>query len=406
MKRKKNSGDEKDMAGNKKLKIVAMLPAEMICMALAALGIWAVNFMGMIKQQTSDMVSQIVLTVLGIAALGFCIRKGVVDSSLSYDNSEHPGRFWMCFEIGLAVAFVCVFLPEAAWPFLPVYVFLGLFGSMGVGILGATVLLGIAVSQTGAGTSVFMMYLISGVFGMALFNQLKNGFKAGFSIALSLAGLLVCETAGTVLVANARPGWESFVLPAANLLVSWIMLLGILKSFSEKVLYKHRENYLDLNDTENVILADLKQSDRRAYMKSIHTAYFCERIAMKLGLNIEALKCAGYYHGMGERLSELMEMYAFPPQVVEILEEYQDRKHPVRHKETAVLMASENIINAVLLLLENSGGRNVDYDKVIDAIFAKYSDAGTFDECDISIKEFHDMHRIFKEAKLYYDFLR
>ena len=394
------------MAENKKLKIAAMFPVEMVFIALAALGIWVLNITGIVRQQTSDMVSQIVLAVLGIAALGFCLRKGMLDMSLSYDNNEHPVRFWMCFGIGLAVAFVCVFLPEAAWPFLPIYVYLGLFGSPGLGVLGATVLLGITASQTGAGTAVFLMYLISGTFGIALFSRLKNGFKAGIPFALSMAGLLVCETAGTVAVANARPGWESFVLPVANLLVSGTMLLGVLKLFSERVLYKYRENYLDLNDPENEIMAALKQNDRGAYMKSVHTAYFCERIAMRLGMNAEALKCAAYYHGMGDKLVELMEAHYFPPQVAQILEEYQDRKHPVLHKETAVLMASENVINAILLLLEGSAGRDVDYDKVIDAIFAKYEEARTFYECNITVKEYHAIHRIFKEEKLYYDFLR
>lgn len=394
------------MAENKFKRIIVMFLPEIGCMTLVALAIWGMNYLGILKQETSNMLSNIVLYVLGIAVLGFALRKEVMDGTLGYDNNEHPGRLWLCFGMGILVSFICIFLPEAAWPFLPVYVLLELFGSLGIGVLGASMLLAVSVSQSGAGMAVFMMYFISGLFGSILFRHLKNGFKAGIPFVLSLASLLVCETAGTVLVANARPGIESFVLPVANLLVSGIMLLGILKFFSEKVLYRFRESYLDLNDPENEILAALKQQDRQAYMKSIHTAYFCERIAMRLGFNAEALKCAGYYHGMGDKLTELMESHSFPPDVLFILEEYRDRKSSVQHKETAVLMASENIINAVMILLDKSEGKNADYDKVIDAVFSRYREAGTFTQCDISMRELHTMEKIFKEEKLYYDFLR
>ncbi len=393
------------MAGNKFKITAAVLLPEGICMLLASLCILAVNLTDMTKHLFPDILSRIVLAVLGIAALGFCLRKESLDESVSDDSVKHGRRFWICFALGLCVACVCIFLPEAAWPFLPVYIMLELFGSARLGVVGATLLLGITVSQTGADNAVFMMYLVSGLIGVTLFGKLKSGFQAGLPLLLSLLGLLVCETAGTVLVANARPSVESFVLPAANLFVCGIMILALLKYFSDKILYRYRENYLDLNDPENEILGALREQDRRAYMKSIHTAYFCERIAARLGLDTDALKCAGYYHGMGERLALLRETYSFPPKAAAILEEYGDKKSPVRHKETAVLMASENIISAIMLLLERSPGREGDYDRVIDAVFARYQETEIFRECDITVRQLTTMRDIFKEEKLYYDFL-
>ncbi len=379
---------------------------EIICGLLALLGIVSPFYMGVLQQGADRVLCHMVLIVLGIAVLGFCLRRAMLRGDLDYDNSRYPGRFWLCFLMGLAVALACVFLPVAAWPFLPVYVLLTLFGSMNLGVLGASLLLAVPVCLTGAGTEVFLMYFISGLFGAGLFQHLKNGFRAGIPFLLSLGSLLVCETAGTVLVMNARPEIEFFVLPAANLVVSGVLLLGILRLFSDKVIYRYRGKYLDLNDPENEILAALKQNDRQTYMKSVHTAYFCERIAVKLGLNPEPIKCAGYYHGMGEELPELMKSHSFPPEVVTILKEYQEQKKTVQRKATAVLLAAENVISAVLLLLEKTGEGRVDYDKTIDEIFQRYQENGTFRQCDITVKELYTMHKIFKEEKLYYDFLR
>ncbi|MDE7113871.1 MAG: HD domain-containing protein [Acetatifactor sp.] len=414
MKRKKSPEDGREIPENKGgkssgktiRKTIGIWALELVCGLLALLGIVSPFYIGVLKQGADRVLCYMVLIVLGIAVMGFCLRRAMLRGDLDYDNSRHPGRFLLCFLMGLVVALVCVFLPVAAWPFLPVYVLLALFGSLNLGVLGATVLLAIPVCLTGAGMEVFLMYFISGLFGAALFQHLKNGFRAGIPFLFSLGSLLVCETAGTVLVMNARPEFEHFVLPAANLVVSGVLLVGILRLFSDMVIYRYRGKYLDLNDPENEILAAVKQKDRQAYMKSVHTAYFCERIAVKLGLNSEPIKCAGYYHDMGEELPELMKAHSFPPEVVTILEEYQDQRKPMQHKGTAVLLAAENVISAVLRLLEETQEGKADYDRVIDEIFESYRDKNTFRQCDITVKELYTMHKIFKEEKLYYDFLR
>ena len=393
------------MAGSKNKKTSAMLLAEIGCMLLAAAGICGLVYSGLVKQGTDYMLAHIVFVVLGIGTVGFGIRRGMLTGDLDYDNGDYPGRFWLCFLSGLVVSFVCFFLPSAAWPFLPIYIALSLYSNVAIGVLAATTLLAVPVWLTDVGLEVFLLYLISGFWGALLFKNIKSGFKTGLPFVLSMAGFLICETAGTVLVINARPGVESFVVPGINLIVSGILVLGILKTFFSKVVYKYRENYLDLNDPENEILGALKQSDKKAYMKSIHTAYFCERIALKLCLHSDALKCAGYYHGLGQVLEEDRSL-CFPPEVRLILAEYLSKGKPILHKETAVLIASENIVGMILSLLEQANGGKVDYDKVIDAVFKRYQEAGTFKQCDISMKEFFAMQKIFKEEKLYYDFLR
>lgn len=375
-------------------------------MLLATGGFWCLAGNGLTKPGTDYILSYLIFVVLGIAIMGFALRREVLTKDTEYDNGEHLIRFWSWFLGSLAVSFVCVFLPVAAWPFLPVYIVLGLYSSAPVGVLGATILLIIPVSLTKSGLELFLVYFISGCFGVFLFKNIRNGYKTGLPFGLALGSLLVCETAGTVLVRNARPGPESFVIPTINLIVSGILILGILKSFFSKVIYKYRENYLDLNDPENAILGELKKTDRRTYKKSIHTAYFCERIAIKLGMDSDALKCAGYYHCLGKQLENLGQPYPFPPAVRRILEEYGNGKGPVRYKETAVLMAAESILETILLSFDRTEGGNVDYDRIIDAVFKRFQDAGIFQKCNISMDEFFTMQRIFKEEKLYYDFLR
>lgn len=347
-----------------------------------------------------------VMSALGIAVLGFALRQEYCNHTLDYNNEEHLMRFWCAFAVGLLIAFICVFLPSGGWPFLAVFVMLSLFSNLNTGILAASALLMIPVLLSDATAGVFFLYFVSGVFAAGLFRKLENEFMIGLPMALSLMCLLLCETANIVLLANERLSIELLVIPVVNLILSSIMLLGILKFFSGAVVYQYREYYLELNDTENAALLSYKQSDRAEYFACVHIAYFCERIANKLGLHADALKCAAYYHKKGMEIIQEMDMHPFPPEVDAILQDFQKRKSYIVLKETAVLLCADAIINSMMYMLAKSGDKELDYDQIIDALFKRLQDGGTFNYCDITMKELRMMQKIFKEEKLYYDFLR
>lgn len=377
--------------------------AEFLILVLGVSGMW---LLGSVKKEAADrLLGNCVMTTLGLAMTGFQFRRECVNKKLEYNNGEHPFRFLICLCIGLFMAFACGFLPVGGWPFLPVFVMLSLFGSMSVGILASSVLLLLSVLLSGGSVGIYALYLFSGMFAVTLFQHLENEFKIGMPLVLSILFLLVCETANIVLVANARPDFEMFVIPVVNMIISSILLLGLLKLFSSTVVYQYREKYLDINDTENPALAKLKQEKRQDYMHCIHTAYFCERIGKQLALDVDALKCAAYYFKLGDGLERLMEEKQFPPAVRGILFEYKNRKQGVTKRETAVLLCSDTIVGSVTYMLQKGSDRQVDYDKVIDAIFKKMYEDGSFDRCNITVEELRVMQRIFKEEKLYYDFL-
>ena len=208
-----------------------------------------------------------------------------------------------------------------------------------------------------------------------------------------------------VLLANEHLSLEQFLVPAANLIVSGILLLGILKIFSGTVVFRDRVKYLELNDTENQVLVKYREEDRSEYFLCVHTAYFCERIANKLELGRDALKCAGLYHRKGWDLMQEMPDMEFPAGASEILEEYKGtRKY--KKAETAVLYCSDAVVSAILLLLQKEPEKKPDYEQVIDRIFERIREKGIFSECDLSLRDWNRMQKIFKEEKLYYDFLR
>ena len=389
---------EKD---KQRFKWIYILP-EMGCMVFTALSIYIISLFT--NNHTAESLSHIVMAVMGIAVTGFQFRSRFLVQDLDYDNKEHFYRFWLCFFCGIVVALICIFLPVSGWPFLPLFVLLSLFSNMNTGILAATALLTIPVIGSNASINVFLLYFISGVFAVTLFQNMEHDFKIGIPLFLSLLCLFVCETAVVVLPANARLHFELFVIPAANVIISCLLIVGIIKLFSALVVYKYRMKYLELNDSENQLLSSMKETNRDEYFHSIHTAYFCERIATSLSLDVEALKCAGYYYRWGEHLKELLEEQEFPPKAAEIITEYMQKNF--LHKETAVLICSDMVISTVMMIHNKSQEKQIHYEQIIDAVFKRLEEKNTFRKCDITVRELDIMHHIFKEEKLYYDFLR
>ena len=95
----------------------------------------------------------------------------------------------------------------------------------------------------------------------------------------------------------------------------------------------------------------------------------------------------------------------FPAGAAEILEEYKGTKK-YRKAETAVLYCSDAVVSAILLLLQKEPEKKPDYEQIIDRIFDRIREKGIFSDCDLSLRDWKQMQKIFKEEKLYYDFLR
>lgn len=384
-----------------------LLLPELIFGLIAAVGIGMICFF---RQTASDHTLKfIVMAVFGTAVIGFRVRRESIREDIPYLNRVHIDRFWLGMLISLVLAFACVFLPKEGWPFLAVFVMLSLYSTPTIGITASAVLLMISAMLSGASMDIYFLYLLSGMFAVCLLCPLEAEVKVVPPLILSMICLLLCETANIILMTNARPKLEMFVVPAVNIIISSVLLTGILKLFSSQVVYWFREKYLELNDTENPILVELRESNRETYMKAIHITYFCERLAARLSLDVNAIKCASYYHVLGEEILTIMEEKEFPPRAKELLTEYftyrkDTRKNPLRHKEIAVIYCSNIVIETVYPLAV--GGGNLDYDQIIDSLFQDFMDKGMFDDCDITLRELGVLQNIYKEEKLYYDFFR
>lgn len=334
---------------------------------------------------------------------------------LSEKNASpaRTSRFAISYGICLAVSLCCAFLPPAGWPFLVVFVMMSLFGGFLPGICGGISFLTFSVLLAGADISIFALYVLTGLLGACLFSRLDEKYRIALPLFVSLSFLFAAETACVVLFANETLKWELFLIPALNVIISLILLLILLKVYSGMEIFKYRIKYLEINDQEFELLVNIKEKDKNAYYRAVHAAYFSERIAQALSLDADAAKTAAYYANAGilykepeKDLEKEFVSYGFPPYARQLLRELTGKNTGIRHKEAAVVYMADAVISSILYLFEKKQDTKTDYAAVIETVFQKKWESGSLKNSELTFAEWNRMKKIFKEEKLYYDFLR
>ncbi len=353
-----------------------------------------------------------VLAGTGIVIFAFTMEE--MNGRFVYRNDGKYMRFALMYLGGLAASVFLPFLPVTGWPFLVIFVLLGVFSDGLTGLAAGSVCLLLSVSFAGGSFSVFWLYFISGAAGILVFGTLNDEFKVGIPMFLSLMVLTLCLTANVILLSGERLSAAQFMIPAINLIVSCILLLVSLKLFSSAVIHRNREKYMEINDPEFPLLVQLKDKSKDEYYHAIHTAYLSDRIARKLGLDDAAAKACAYYQRIGilrgentwENVAAVCGEYHFPANTRKILKEFVDESERIVSKETVVVLFADCIVSSIAYLFEKDPKAGLDYEQLIETVFRKKLETDELWNSEISLSQIREMKKIFVEEKLYYDFLR
>lgn len=355
-----------------------------------------------------------VIAVISVGTVIFLLLQANIKHSFADDNEMHPLRFGICFILALLLGVLVPLLPVSAWPYVTVFITLTLFSNTLIGIVSASFVLMISVllSST-ADVNTFCLYFISGVVCSILFEKLDSSFKIGYPFFLSIMIMILCEIANVILFTNETLHMELFIIPLVNVIVSSILILIILKLYGNFVIFKYREKYLNINDTEFPLLVELKEKQPDAYFHAIHVAYLSDKIVGKLQLNSQYVKTMAYYQKIGILLGEanmentlkVMEEYEFPPDIYEYLSDVIENSLCPRTKEAYAVLMAEMIISSMEFLYAKNPQKEIVYEQVILALFKKKIESTFPQKCGLTYSEAELTKNVLLEEKLYYDFL-
>ena len=204
-----------------------------------------------------------------------------------------------------------------------------------------------------------------------------------------------------------------------NIFITFILMLAVLRFYCAVAIDREKGKYLLINDQEYEMLAKYKTEDKQLYYNAIHTAYFAEKTARLLHMNVNVAKNGGYYHKIivseckkqDKTLEEICKENKFPPKAIQLLQEFNYKAQPIKMKETVAVYLADCVVSTITYLLDKNHTtdepmENVDYGKVAVAVIRRKIDLGILNDSDISLADIGGMEKLYTGEKLYYDFLR
>lgn len=400
---KKEAGSKKIIIVGKRQSKKGIVRRNILCMLLIFASVTFTAFAGSYLAENDLYYTVRNIVLCGAAALAtvFSFQAGRVSGSFFYDDGEYPNRFLVIYLCGIVCALVFTLLPVTGWMFLFFYVALARVSDSVTGICGGTSLLVLTtILCEQVSLSTFLVYLLSGVIGIALFAHQKDEFYTAIPLGLALGSQLLLILAGELLIQNKKLVPEETLIPLANTVMNGILICIFLQYYINRVAKKKDNIYLMLNDPEYTVMKLLREENADDYYCAIHTAYLVERITSDLGLDVRSAKCAAYY---GHLPSDELEEIPFPEPVIPLLTEIREGGRALRKKEAVIVAICYRVIREIQRINKQNAGKKTDYGKLIEVMFEKQFTMEALAETDITLSNLRYVKKRLLEERMYYE---
>lgn len=387
----------------KKQSAKKVLLRNILCMLLilASIAVPASAGSFLASKDLYNIVRNIVLCTSGALATIFSFQAGRLSGSFFYDDGEYPHRFLLIWLGGILCALVFTVLPATGWMFLFFFVALARVSDSVTGICGgASLLLLTTVLCEQVSLSTFLVYLFSGMIGIALFAHQKDEFFTAIPLGLSLGSQILLIFAAELLIQNKKLVFEDALVPFANIVMNGILICIFLQYYINNVAKKTDNLYLMLSDPESEMMKNVREKNADNYYCAIHTGYLTERITTELGLDVLSAKCAAYY---GHLPTEELEDVPFPDTVAVLISELKEEKSVLRKKEAVIVGICHTVVHEIQRVHQKNADKKIDYEKLIHMMFEKRFTMEALAETDITLSNLRYIKKRLSEEQMYYD---
>lgn len=356
--------------------------------------------------------SFILLVIFSVTYL-FQLLSGVDKNKFFLGRHAHASGFVIVYVLSLIYCFGASFLPIWAFVALPIAVMLVVTGTP---MLGFTAYVQLALFYTilaGALPEMLYGYLAIGIIAVTVFGRVNDDESLVGPFALSHTYTLVVLAVVDSMMHGKMTIIRLFT-DVGNVAISAVLLSAIFYFWIRPILFREREQYQELNDPENELLVELKETSTSSYYHAVHTAYFCEKLALVIGADARLAKAGGYYHQIGKMRGKenlkntlvIAQEYDFPAKLKQILTEYGSKSSVIRSKEAALVLICDTMVATVTYLFDQDKNAQLDYAQIAELVIGRHLESKILDHSQLTLDEIRLIKKYFAEDTVYYDFLR
>lgn len=176
------------------------------------------------------------------------------------------------------------------------------------------------------------------------------------------------------------------------------------KDISDAHVIGTRTSYEVLCDPENALLVKLKAHSEDLYQHALRIGDLSCRAAKEIGADMMLAQAGGYYHEIGKINGKnyieegllIAEDYAFPKELKAIIKEHNIKYDKPSCVEAAIVMLSDSVESTVDYIKKNDEHKFTT-EKIIDNIFQMRMDKGTFNNANLSLKDYKILKDFFQK---------
>lgn len=366
--------------------------------------------------QVEKILGNVILSIIGIGLVVFLMLQSDMKRDYLFDNAEHKGRFCITYVLCLFLLTLTAQFNQytVLFPYMTVAALFLLFSNFHIGLMTYVHFMMVSAMICRLEIKQFVMYLALGVIGICLLRISDKCFKPWWQAIVVTGQYILLYSVIFFLPDYHHIDTTQMFWYGAGAVVNLLLMLISFRIIDAKIVHKYQARYLSLNNPEHELMIKLKEFAKNDYYNAIHTAYLSERLAKQLNCNDMLAKTGGLYHKIGVLRSgnrvvqglEIGREYQFPPQLLQLLCEYDGKQELPTLKESVIVMLSDAIVSTIQYFHEKDTDEKPDYDKIIEVVFKKKYESGILEHAAITFEEYHQMKDYFKSEELYYDFLR
>ena len=134
------------------------------------------------QPETESLIRNVVMALAGTGIVIYAYLFSETAGLFIYRNEGKYDKFAVVYLGSMIAAIFFPWLPVTGWPFLVIFVLLGVFSNGITGMMAGSVCLLLAVNFAGGDLSVFWLYFISGLAGILMFSNLNDDFLVGLPV--------------------------------------------------------------------------------------------------------------------------------------------------------------------------------------------------------------------------------